>query len=42
MKCPVYREKINELDEVCPNCKTNFDEYEEHTKKAYKRNYLSC
>lgn len=43
MKCPVYREKINELDEVCPNCKTNFDEYEEHTKKAYKRkNGVGC
>lgn len=28
MKCPVCKEKINELDEVCPNCKTKFDDYE--------------
>lgn len=28
MKCPVCKSKINELDEICPNCKTNFDSYE--------------
>lgn len=28
MKCPVCGEKINELDEVCPHCKTNLDEVE--------------
>lgn len=36
MRCPVCKEKVNELDEVCPNCKTNFDEYEEHEKKYTK------
>lgn len=36
MKCPVCKEKVNELDEVCPNCKTNFDEYERKYEKNRK------
>ncbi len=36
MKCPICKEKINELDEVCSNCKTNFDEYEEYERKYVK------
>ena len=36
MKCPVCKERVNELDEVCPNCKTNFDEYEQHVKTNTK------
>ena len=28
MKCPICKEPVNELDDICPNCKTNFDEYE--------------
>lgn len=39
MKCPVCKEKVNELDEVCPNCKTNFDEYErKYEKKSESTN----
>lgn len=36
MKCPVCKENVNELNDTCPNCKTNFDEYEEHAKKHEK------
>ena len=36
MKCPVCKERVNELDEECPNCKTNFDEYDQHTKMNTK------
>lgn len=45
MKCPVCKTKVNELDEVCPNCKTNFDDYEEHYKKherEEKRTNANC
>ena len=28
MKCPICKAKLNELDEICPNCKTNLDEVE--------------
>lgn len=28
MKCPVCKMNVNELAEVCPNCKTNFEDYE--------------
>ena len=28
MKCPICKEPVNELDDICPNCKSNFDEYE--------------
>lgn len=35
MKCPVCKAKINELDEICPNCKANFDDYEKG-KKQYR------
>lgn len=27
MKCPICKENVNELNDICPNCKTNFDEY---------------
>ena len=30
MKCPICKENVNELDDICPNCKTNFDEYEKN------------
>lgn len=40
MKCPVCKKEISELDEICPNCKTNFDDYERnkkgHTKEVYE------
>ena len=28
MKCPKCGAKISELDEVCPNCKVNMDDYD--------------
>ena len=28
MKCPNYNIKVSELDEKCPNCGINFDDYE--------------
>lgn len=44
MKCPVCKEKVNELDDICPNCKTNFDEYENYmsTHSKDKRSYADC
>ncbi len=30
MKCPNCGEKIDELMEVCPKCKINFEDYEEN------------
>ena len=32
MRCPICKEKVNELEDVCPNCKTNFEEYEKEKK----------
>ena len=29
MKCPKCGNEINELDEICPKCKTKLDDYEE-------------
>lgn len=28
MKCPICKEKVSELESICPNCKTNLNEYE--------------
>lgn len=43
MKCPICKEMVNELDDVCPNCKTNFDEYESYKiKTTDKRSYADC
>lgn len=36
MKCPICKANVNELDEFCPNCKTSFDDYEEHKAKHTK------
>lgn len=36
MKCPICKAKIDELDEICPRCKTNFDDYERENKKMEK------
>jgi len=33
MRCPICKEKVNELEDVCPNCKTNFEEYEKEKRK---------
>ena len=38
MKCPKCGEFVTELDEVCPNCKINFDEYE-NTYGNFENNY---
>lgn len=36
MKCPICKANVNELADFCPNCKTNFDEYEKYSKKHRK------
>lgn len=39
MKCPICKREISELDEICPNCKTNFDDYEKEMEiKKRKKN----
>lgn len=38
MECPVCKTKVKVLDEYCPNCKTNFEEYEKNYKKEKKTN----
>lgn len=38
MKCPICKAKIDELDEICPRCKTNFDDYEKRKNLQEKKN----
>lgn len=38
MKCPICKAKIDELDEICPNCKTNFDDYEKEKRIQQRKN----
>lgn len=45
MKCPICKANVNELDEICPNCKTNFDDYEKGKQKFIeepKRTNADC
>lgn len=40
MKCPVCNSKISIEDEICPNCKTNIEVYEEEKSKGKNAKYL--
>lgn len=43
MKCPICKKEISELEEVCPCCKTNFDEYEKDSRsKETRHEGLGC